>query len=245
MVSEVWKTIKPVQTKYRRNDRATTKRMYYTLEPGLWTTILVDRISKHRMKIICTWSFKRSKVYLNGEWYIRVFATCTTCKATLNGGVRKIPSANSDVKFTFIVSNFKPNKHDGHRKNVRIGGQRAKELFSSTDKASVIKRRIINESGVQIIEPPKGRDISENAIRAGQSRTKQAKKLSPSPLQALEYLKATKAFGPSMHMTGLSPFFAIYGSPNQFALFKSYSQRNAYTKITCDATGGIVHKLGK
>lgn len=245
--SEVWETIQPIPKDYKRNPdkcHKTKSRLYYVLEPGVWTNILVDRIASHRLNIICTWSFKRAKVYLNGERFINVYATCTTCKAQLIGGVAKMPNEGENVKFTFIVQQFKQQKHNEGRKNVRTGGSKSKELFISSEKASVLKRKMVKESGSKMFEHAKGREVSENAIRAGQWRQRQSKKLSPLPLQALEYLKVTKLFGPSIHMSGLNPFFVIYASPNQFMLYNTYKKQNVYTKITCDSTGGLVNKLG-
>lgn len=245
--SKVWATIDPVPSKYARRSegRKNEVRLYYILQPGVWTNILVDRISKHRLDLICTWSFKRAKVYLNSERFIRVFATCTTCGANLIGHVKNIPNKGDDIKFEFIIQGFNEKKHEKSRKNVRIGGSKAKEIFASRQKASVIKRRLIEESGSQIFEHPRGRDISQNAIRVGQCRYRQSKNLSKSPTQALEYLKATRAYGPSIHMTGLDPFFIIYGTPEQFVLYNTFCKQNSYSKVTCDATGGVVRKLGK
>lgn len=96
-----------------------------------------------------------------------------------------------------------------------------------------------------MFEPDKGRVISQNAIRAGQSRKRQMNKLSSNPVHSLELLKRSHAFGPMIHWLGVDPFYVMYGSPNQFLLYDAYKKFNAYTKITCDATGSIVHKLSK
>lgn len=245
---DVWKTIQPVETEHRRQDKThnTNIRTYYALQPGLWTSVLVDHIAQHRINNPCTWSFKRSKVYPNGKKYIILSAKCTTCGAFLIGEVSEAPKKdNVPVKFKFIVRGFVEEKHANNRKNVRIGGSKANELFSSDKKASVLKRKIIKESGAKMFEPDKGRAISENAIRAGQSRRRQLNKLSLDPIQSLQFLKASNAFQSMIHGLGFDPFFVMYGSPNQFSLYTAYKKHNKYTKITCDATGSIVHKLGK
>lgn len=149
------------------------------------------------------------------------------------------------MKFQFVVNNLNEKKHSAvePRKDVRVGGLRAKALFTSDKKAAVLKRQIVSESSQNMFEPPKGRDISGNAIRSGQCRQRQTKKMSYSPLQALEYLKVSNLYRSTIHMTGINPFFVIYGSPNQFLLFNAYKKHNAYTKMSCDATGELVHKL--
>lgn len=244
---DVWQTIQPVVREYKRKERYRNSKlkMYYVLEPGLWTHILVERIAKHRINNPCTWSFKRAKVYDGGKVYIKICASCKTCDAILAGKVVKKPNKGEEVKFKFFVRNFSEKKHNEGRKNIRIGGQRAKELFSSNKIASVLKREMINDAGAKMFEPVKGREISENAIRAGKSRHRQLTKLSSSPLQAIEYLQASHLYGPMIHMTGMNKFFCIYNSANQFAIYNAYKKKNEYTKITADATGSIVHKIRK
>lgn len=243
----VWETIQPVAKEYKRNEKShkSNSRTYYVLESGLWTSVLVDRIAQNQQDIICTWAFKNAKVYINGEKYINLKANCTTCGAILIGFVAQKPNEGENVKFQFKIQNFNADKHAEGRKNVRIGGSIAKELFTSKKSASVLKKEMISKSGAKMFEEPKGREVSENAIRAGQCRNRQADKLFTSPLLALEYLKGTNAYGPSIHMTGLSPFFAMYAGNNQFALFDAYRKANKNTKICCDATGGLVHKISK
>lgn len=242
---DVWQTIQPVAKEYKRKEKKRNSKIktYYVLEPGLWTHILIERIAQHRINNPCTWSFKRAKVYNDGKIYIKLFARCATCGAHLIGQVPKKPKRNEEVKFKFTVRNFSETKHKEGRKNVRIGGSKAKELFSSNKIASVLKRDMIRDSGAEMFETVKGRDVSENAIRAGQSRHRQLSKLSPSPLQAIEYLQVSHTYGPMIHMTGLNKFFCIYNSSNQFAMYNAYKKKNKHTKITADATGSIVHKI--
>lgn len=247
LTNEVWETIQPVASEYKRKEKKRNAKLktYYVLKPGLWTHVLAERIAKHRNGTPCTWSFKRAKVYNNGKVYITLTANCKTCKALLVGKVSKQPKKGDDVKFKFFVRNFSQTEHDQGRKNVRTGGARAKELFSSKKIASVLKRDMIRDSGAEMFEQVKGRDITENAIRAGQSRRRQLSKLSPSPLQAIEYLQVSHLYGPMIHMTGLNKFFCIYNSKNQFAIFDAYKKKNKHVKITADATGSVVHKIRK
>lgn len=245
---EVWRTIEPVPFEQKRNESThkTKSRVYLQLTPGLWTNVLIEKISQHRIKNPCTWSFKRAKVLMEGSVYIKISAKCKTCGALLIGKVYDIPKTDDNyVNFKFIVRDFSEEKHSKKRVNVRSGGSRANEIFSSDKKASVLKREIIKTSGAQMFEPDKGRVISENAIRAGQHRKRKMNKLSSNPVHSLELLKRSHAFGPMIRWLGVDPFFVMYGSPNQFLLYNTYTKFNAYAKITCDATGSIVHKLSK
>lgn len=181
---------------------------------------------------------------MNSDKFITISAKCSTCNATLIGYVENIPKESENVKFCFKTFNFDEKKHAEGRRNVRIGGARAKELFSSNKSASVLRAEEMNKSSAQMFEEPAGRDVSRNAIACGQYRNRQSKKLSIEPMQALEYLKESNAYFAIIHMISLSPVSVIYGSPNQFKLYDAYRKHNKYGKVCCDGTGGLVHKLG-
>lgn len=76
-------------------------------------------------------------------------------------------------------------------------------------------------------------ETTPNNISSEQSHHEQVPDFSSSPLDALEHLKTSIEFQAIIHMTGLCPFFVIYGSPKQFLLYNSYKSSNAHTKITC------------
>lgn len=213
------------------------------LKAGLWTNVLIEKIAEHRKNIICTWAFKRGKVYNDGENYITLYANCTTCRAVLIGCVTYKPKQEANVKFSFKVLNFKEEEHKSSHKNVRISGKKAKDLFTSKEYASVLRRNEISSSGAEMFERPKGREVSENAIRCGQNRQRQNKKLSNSPIQSLEYLKESNTYGPMIHWIGTSPFFIMYGSTNQMILHNAYRKHNTYRKLCLDGTASLVHKL--
>lgn len=220
-------------------------RTYYVLESGLWTNYLIQKIAEHRKNIICTWAFKRAKVYMESDNYVTLSANCTTCRAYLIGYVPKKPNPDENVKFSFKVINFNEEEHKLGRKNVRICGKKAEDLFKSKEIASVLRRNEITASDAKMFDQPKGRDVSENAIRCGQYRYRQNQKLSSSPIQALEYLKESNTYGPMIHWISTAPFFIMYGSPNQFILYDAYRKHNPYTKLSLDGTASLVHKLSK
>lgn len=86
--NDVWKTIEPCSTQYRRKIDETHKsgvRTYYILQPGVWSNVIADKIADSRADIICNFTFERSKVYQNGEFYVDITAKCATCKAVLHG----------------------------------------------------------------------------------------------------------------------------------------------------------------
>lgn len=122
---DVWRMIEPVPRQYERRDKShnTELRTYHVLEPRMWTKELIERIAEHRKNNICTWTFKRAKVYMRVENYVTLLATCTTCRAYLVGYVSNEPKPEEKVKFSFKVINFNEEGHVSGRKNVRIGGK--------------------------------------------------------------------------------------------------------------------------
>lgn len=49
----------------------------------------------------------------------------------------------------------------------------------------------------------------------------------------------------TIHLIAQDPFSCIYTSPDQIKLFKAYKKKNRFTKVSCDASGGVAHRLRK
>lgn len=65
----------------------------------------------------------------------------------------------------------------------------------------------------------------------------------PTPTAALQHFQASN---PSIiFMTGLDPFYVLYGSPRQFSLSNEYKKANKYTTITVQSTCSVVDKICK
>lgn len=245
---EVWQQISPVPQKYYRKkdrDHKGKSRTYLVLKPGIWTNVLIERIAEHRKNIICNWSFKRNKVSVSGNYFVVVTATCVTCSATLNGFIKDEPKHPRDrVKFCFVVRNFDKSRHQDTNKTVRNTGTRANDVFSSTKPALYLHQKMSSKN-TNMFEHPKGRQFTLNAIRCGKHRKKTAKKLSSCPYTAIMYIQAMNCYANTIHAVGISPFNVIYTSSDQIKLFKAYKLKNRYTRIQCDASGNLAHKLGK
>lgn len=121
--NDVWKTIKPISKNYERaadESHQQGERSYDVLVPGVWTSLLTDKIAEHPKKIICNWSFKHAKVTASGKHYISLLAKCVTCKSTLVGFLQNKPNENENVTFNFGVKNFDDDKHKNAPKKVRV-----------------------------------------------------------------------------------------------------------------------------
>lgn len=247
--SKVWKTIDPVPVRYHRKEDRYHKgsaRTYFVLQPGVWSTLLAERIAEHRKNIICNWSFKKCKVYVSGTFYIVLIAKCVNCSAILRGFVKSKPEESESVKFSFSVTNFNEllhEKQNDKEKTVRNVGAKAHKIFTSARPALALHQDLTREN-TKLFQKTKGRMLSLNAIRCGKYRKRQAKKLSTCPYTSLSYLQAAHSYPDTIYMTPMNPFFVMYTSPDQIKLFKAYKKKNSYTKMSGDATGDLVHKLG-
>lgn len=246
--AEIWKTIEPSEVNYNRKSTQnipskSSSRKHFVLKPGAWTEILADRITDSSKNIICDLSFKRAKVTYSGEYFIQVFGKCVTCGAVLYGFVEKRPEKNEPVKFEFRLKGYSEEKHREERKSVKISRSQSQKIVNSNKASVQLYRELASKDG-QMFSRLRGRVPSANAIRCIRSRNKQTQRLSSDVFQALLLLQTSATYTNTIHMIGNSPFFLIYGSPKQFQLYNMYSQRNNETKISCDATGGLVRKLG-
>lgn len=245
--SDVWTTIQPVPKTYKRaadQMHKKGKRVFLVLQPGMWTSLLADKIAEHPKKIICDWAFKRAKVTATGNHYISIFAKCVTCESTLVGFLQNEPKENESVNFKFAVKGFDDTKHQHAQKKVKVTGTQAQSLATST-KTAVVLHRKLSAKGGEMFETSRGRVPSAHAIRNLQYRERQKQKLSSDVFKSLFYLQNSPKYANVIHTIGYSPFYAMYGSPKQFSLYNMYLKRNKIPKISCDATGGLVRKIGK
>lgn len=243
---EVWKTIEPVPKSYHRaadKMHNSGKRLYLALNPGTWSSLLVEKIADHPKKIICNWSFKRAKVYVNGAQYISVLAKCVTCGSTLIGCVQNKPKENENVVFKFAVNEFDESKHVNTTKIVKVTGSQARSLATSNKPAVVLHRKLSAQAG-EMFETARGRVPTAHAIRNVQYRERQKNVLSSDIFKAIYHLQNSPKYANTIHEVGYSSFYVMYGSPNQFALYNMYLTRNERPEMKCDSTGEVVNKIG-
>lgn len=236
---------------YKRKIETTRKcnrRKYLILPSGIWTNFIIDQITKHPKNFICNFVFKRGKVYSSGNTYIAINANCTTCHATLNGYVIDKPGADfNSVKVQFILRGFDETRHQKPIASVKNYGAGKRKAYVVPAKSSKMLHLENVEQTTDMFKLSKGRRFTANAARCGKYRENKKNKLSTCPYTALSYMKYSKTYAESIHSIGIDNFFVMYSSPNQLKvyMYKAYNQHNAYTKISCDATGGIVNKLRK
>lgn len=77
-------------------------RIYYVLPKFNWSPILAEHFWEHT-KLPCCLSFKRAKVYPDGNNYVVVVARCTVCRSHFKGTINERPMENSRL---YVVINI-------------------------------------------------------------------------------------------------------------------------------------------
>lgn len=68
--------------------------MYYVLSKNEWTPIIAEHFCEHT-RLLCCLSFRRTKVYPSGSFYIKIVGKCTVCDSYFEGVVYEKLSATS------------------------------------------------------------------------------------------------------------------------------------------------------
>lgn len=245
--AKVWDTISPVERLYARKS-VKGVRSYKVLKPGVWTNVILDEITKKRPHIQCVWTFENNRCYNSGEDFLRLQAKCKVCSAIMCGVSEKDPDEGESLMLNLEIRGISSRLHEKAPEQktpkTRIGGAYAKNLYAMDKPATGIVRNELKRKA-KMFAKPYGRVPTANAIRCGKYRRRQKEKLSSDPYKALSYLKASNKYADTIHNIGMDNFYVTYSSPNQLKLFKAYKQKNRYTKLSCDATGGVANKLGK
>lgn len=128
--AKVWETISPVKRDYARKNIKGV-RTYNVLKPGVWTNVIVDEITKKRRNIQCVWAFETNKCYHSGEDFVTFRAKCKACDAILCGVIENEPNENESVILNVEIRGINARAHEvGETKKVRIGSERAKQLYA-------------------------------------------------------------------------------------------------------------------
>lgn len=244
----VWRRIQPVDAIYHReaeSARRNIDRSYKILPPGVWTYVLSKMIADKRKDIPCRWVFKRAKVYENGDDYVVVNAKCVTCKAKMNGVIKKQPETPTKrITIMITVSKIDEKLHQENKfqKNVKIGGEQGRVLSEHQGPATLVRRNLLRES-IEMFGTTPARVPTANAIRCTRYNTRKQRQIDDCPVKALELLELS-CYKNIIRAVSLIPFFCTYVNVNQIVLYKVYKKKSKFTKISCDATGSIAHKIG-
>lgn len=243
--SKVWNTIGPKESLCKRKvegSHTTGVRKYIILEEGLWSGIVAQEISKHK-DVPCVWSFKRNRVYLSGNKHVEFEGKCNTCKAVLVGTIKEKPKEDEPVKINIEIFDIVLERHEKEAKKVKLTSKAAEKLYTQNKNATVIRRNLLKDT-TQMFTEPTSRTMTANAVRCFKYRQRKKEKISECPITSLLILKLSHKYMNCIQYIGLYPFYVIYCSPEQAKLFNVFKKKNKILKVSCDATGGIVHKIG-
>lgn len=247
--SKAWNYIKPECEEYHREpdtDHKTYTRKYSVLKRGSWTCALSEQIARNRNDIPCKWVYKRGKVYENSDVYIKVSGSCVTCDAKLVGVLKKKPESPTKlIKFQFVITDLNMELHSKStsQKSVRVGGDYAHDIYKG-DKVSIMKRRRAISQATSLCEYPKERVPTSAAIRSGKYRLRKFDRIDECPILSIDFLKRS-TFGSCIRFISYNPFYAIYISVDQLVMYNIYKKKKKFTKISCDSTASIAHKIRK
>lgn len=221
-----------------------TKRKRLSLASGIWASVLARQIAEKNKSIKCRFKFKYCTVNPNGDWYIVVLGQCSICEAKLTGRVKSEPDNDEGITLQFELSNYdeKIHKSDTNPKKVKLNGEEAKRIYSAKMPAST-QNRFLAEENMEMFEFPSARIPSSNAIKQGRYRLNQQERLDNDPLRSLSLMQLSSNCI-EIRSLAINPFYVIYISNEQLQLYHEYKRRCKYTKVSCDATGSIVKKLG-
>lgn len=171
-------------------------------------------------------------------------AIYSTCHAHLVGRVKEKPVGNFvSVEILFELLDLDESRHKRVPKSVKNYGALIRGDYDGKS-ALVLHQENVRKT-TEMFKIPKGCQFTSNAARCGKYRKNLRNKLSSCPYTSLSYLKHSSAYSESIQSISIEPFCTMYCSPNQLKIYKAYHQQNNYTKMSCDATGGVVNKLSK
>lgn len=151
---------------------------------------------------------------------------CTDCKA-------KIQCEATPKDLQFSIENFDPNyKHDPKKKR-RVLSVDMPKLHEKLQAKSVLKLRAEMAAELMLFGEPEPSIIpSADAMRKAKSRIDCPE---TDPFTALSFLQ--KKYPKTIHSIGYDPFFIIFSTPLQRAVYKGEAMRNKRPTISIDATG--------
>lgn len=121
-----WQQIQPQEVIYKANDKnrpMRSCRSYYVLPKGSWTPLLAEHFWDHT-NLPCCISFKRAKVFTEGNVYICVIGRCSICCSHFKGIVKEKPSGNSRfvklITFNIIYNYIVYESENIDKKYVRL-----------------------------------------------------------------------------------------------------------------------------
>lgn len=238
LTEEEWQTIHPISKVYK--DNARSSKTYTKLKKG-WTDLL-SRVIFKTTKLPCAYTFKYAKVFPEGI-YLKIHGICNECETYINGHCIEKPTPGTGITITIETLNTCGIPHDKKR---ALKGDIRKEVGQHLlmKKPRQYRHEAVCDLSFGDPEPPylprkaTLRKVKENATN---EHLKVEKTLDP--IESLYDLKYNGKYVGYIQSIGKDPFYCIYGSPMQLAIYKTLLRKHG--KILIDATGSLVKSIKK
>lgn len=81
---------------YKRSDVKSGCRLYYTLHPHKWTSVMHEFFYE-QTKLPCSIVYKNAKIYQEGQVFLKMSGYCSACESILTGILTSCPTQGSRV----------------------------------------------------------------------------------------------------------------------------------------------------
>lgn len=126
---------------------------------------------------------------------------------------------------------------------IRIGGGEGRILSDQEGPATLVRRNLLRQS-IEMFQETPARIPTANSIRCTRYNTRKQQRMNECPIKSLEILEQS-CYNKCIRAIGILPFHCTYVTTDQIVLYKVYKKKGQFTKVSCDATGSIAHKIGK
>lgn len=179
---------------YKRTDKKSEYRSYFTLQPYKWTSVIHEHFYE-QTKLPCSISYKYAKIFQEGQVFLKIAGHCSACNSTLSGYLTSCPTVGSRAIIKCnIKGNFKSCKT--HKKRRVIGDQKIKfaNQLKDQNKSAAFIQRTMARTIMDYGDPIPSNIPSLNAIRLIKHKTLKNDQLHDNPIISILLLKGTPPY---------------------------------------------------
>jgi len=238
---EKYLEFKPSIIEYRQKHK---RRKYNVFKKNIWSDIINDAfLSEH--KLPCNFVYKRNKVSIDNSrsnYFFTFYAKCKDCDNKLFGWSDNEPNDGDPIYINIRTKNTKGCELE-HTSKRPLKGEKRNEIGRqlSKDLASNWRRDNVSDMEFGRISPPNLYGLPVLRKAKQEYKDKVLSITEKCPFKSLVELKHNSQFSGSIHSISIDPLIVHYWSNHQLVIYKDLCK--SYTKISIDATGGLVKKI--
>lgn len=238
---EKYLEIMPLDVVYQGNLK---KRKYRVLKQKKWSDIINDAfVAEH--KLPCNFIYKRNKISIDkiqSRYFLTFYAKCKDCECKLFGWSENEPNNGDPLNIKIRTKDTRGSELKHTSKRPLKGDKRSDVGKSlSKDLASNWRRENVSDMEFGRISPPNLYRLSVLRKAKQNYKDKTLNITEKCPFKSLVELKHNSQFSGSIHSIGIDPLLVHYWSTHQLIIYKDLCK--SYSKISIDATGGLVKKI--